>query len=141
MKAGTGNNASQDVSHTHKERVRYFSQYKYIDNELERLSEELTRWKKRCSNWMPAEGRYPMIKENMSDGIAQKITDRMAQAESLRTQIEELIYTLNEPALRLLMEYRYIDGLTFEKIAERLDCSVQWAQALHKKAVYNIAVE
>lgn len=53
----------------------------------------------------------------------------------LRWEIEEVIAGVPDERLRTLLELRYVNGLTFEQVAERMNYSVVQIRRLHKKSL------
>ena len=64
-----------------------------------------------------------------------ELYDRLLDAAAVRREIERAIASLGEERLRLLLEYRYIDGLTLEAAAERMHYSWRQAANLHRQAL------
>ena len=53
----------------------------------------------------------------------------------LKGEIYRAIRTVEDPTRRLLLEYRYIHGLTWEQVAERMGYDLRWVHRLHGKAL------
>ena len=53
----------------------------------------------------------------------------------LRQKIANSIDTVGDPILRLLLEYRYLNGDTWEKVAERMNYSRMQVGRLHERAL------
>lgn len=54
---------------------------------------------------------------------------------ALKGEIRRAIRTVEDPTLRLLLEYRYIHGLTWEQTADRMSYNDRWVRRLHGKAL------
>lgn len=65
-----------------------------------------------------------------------KVAEKCAELLKLQEQIEEIIDAVQEPTLAVLLRRRYIDGLTWEEVAEALGYSVRWTiKRLHPDAL------
>lgn len=58
-----------------------------------------------------------------------------ALIRSERTVSETIAQTVEDPTLRTLLELRYLNYLTWEEIAVRLNITFRWTLSLHKKAL------
>lgn len=63
---------------------------------------------------------------------------QIADRENARKEIEEAIGKVEDGALRVLLEYRYLAGLTWEQIAETLSYDYRWVLRLHSRALQAI---
>ena len=72
------------------------------------------------------------------DSIDQKIADKMTELREEKERIEMAIANIPDARLRILMRYRYIQGLTWEKIAEKMDIELRWTYYLHNRALEDI---
>ena len=98
----------------------------YLDNqrEIERLDREIDLWRGRS---VPE--AYALVK---------LLRGRLKDAARLRFAIEQSIAGVKDQRLRLLLEYRYIDGMTWERIAELFNFDTRWLLRLHKKALAQV---
>lgn len=67
--------------------------------------------------------------------IGEEITQELRELRCLRREILAVIATVKEDTLYNLIRYRYIDGLTFEQIAVKLDYGYRHIKRLHRKAI------
>lgn len=70
--------------------------------------------------------------------IDAEINREIDELQTVRQEIRAALNQLEDENLEMLMEYRYIDGLTWERIAEKMDYSRQWVFRLHGKALQKI---
>lgn len=61
--------------------------------------------------------------------------DKLLDSTEIRLEIERCLASIKDDRLRLLMEYRYINGLTWEQVAETMHCEYRWILRLHKRAL------
>lgn len=120
-------------------------QYGAIKREMEQIGEELARLK---SSIMSARGQIitdmPRGGTGDGDGMSKSVIkmieletryqDMLADLCVKQIDIEQALEVLN-PTERRLMRYRYIDGLTWEVIADKMDYSYQWVCELHNRAI------
>jgi len=59
----------------------------------------------------------------------------------VRDSIKSIIEAVENDRERLLLQYRYLDGKTFEWIAAEMNLSWQWVHKLHSKALAKINLD
>lgn len=130
-------------------KIKYLSRYIPLSGRINRMLEEQYRWKclamKVTQNFSPAPGggesgspiERPMDKV---DELERKITQAIDELADIRMEIEAVLGQLEDDTLRELMEYRYIDGLTWEQIAEKMHYGREWTCRLHGKALLKITI-
>ena len=128
-------------------KIRYLSRYRRLNERIDRLLEEQYRWKclamKVTQNFSPTPGggesgspiERPMDKV---DELERKITQAIDELADIRMEIEAVLGQLEDDTLRKLMEYRYIDGLTWEQVAEKMHYSWRHTCRLHGEALAKI---
>ena len=97
---------------TKEEKIAWLRGYRTAALEVERLRGEIERWR----------------------SLAEKVMAARCEAT------EKAIQSVPDERLRLLLRYRYIDGMAFERIAEKLGLSRQWVCGLHDSAVNQIEI-
>ena len=70
--------------------------------------------------------------------IEEEIAESTAKLQQSKHQIEEAINSLEDATERDVLWYRYIKGLTFEKIAVEMNYSWRHIFRKHKQAVVKI---
>lgn len=118
---------------------------KYSDNEREirRLEEEICRWESRAAKVTSSLSHNPSHRsddriQSAVDEIVELrniLYDRLLDATELRRSIDDVIAAVPEQRLRLLLEYRYIEGMTWERVAAALTCDYRWTLRLHDRAL------
>ena len=129
------------------EKIKYLSRYIPLSGRINRMLEEQYRWKclamKVTQNFSPTPGggesgspiERPMDK---ADELERKITQAIDELADIRMEIEAVLGQLEDDTLRKLMEYRYIDGLTWEQVAEKMHYSWRHTCRLHGEALAKI---
>ena len=67
-----------------------------------------------------------------------QLTDQLKISETVRAEIEQSIFALDDYQQRDVLLAHYVDGLQWWKVANRLYISERWAKSLHKKAIENL---
>ena len=128
-------------------KIRYLSRYRRLNERINRMLEEQYRWKclamKVTQNFSPTPGggesgspiERPMDKV---DELERKITQAIDELADIRMEIEAVLGQLEDDTLRKLMEYRYIDGLTWEQVEEKMHYSWRHTCRLHGEALAKI---
>ena len=128
-----------------KERLR---QYVYLIKEIEAQKERLAQIEASLLHPKPSIGdgmphsNYAV--DRMAIAIANKIEleeliiKNIKKAQQEAAAIERAIQTLNNPIDRELMRLKYLDGLTWEEVAEKLCRSRQWVTVLHGRILQKL---
>lgn len=133
---------------TNQEKIQYLSRFLCLDRRIERKCEELSRWRERATKITPTLSDMPKSPSSGADSI-QTAVEHIIELESeinadidqltdTRREIQEAIQTVKDEKLQLLLEYRYIDGMTWEQIAVKMEYSYMHICRLHGKALSNL---
>ena len=134
----------------HRKKIKYLSQYKYLNKEIDRKINQLEDWKNKIYNIsgtlsdMPRSGSRTSIIENgiaAMDEIEGNINKDIDRLVNLKTDIENKIEEVEDLRLRELLKCRYIDCQTWEEIAYRNGYSWRWVYTLHEKALDEINLD
>ncbi|HCM24092.1 MAG TPA: hypothetical protein DHW78_07205 [Ruminococcaceae bacterium] len=125
-------------------KIDWLNRYRKLDKEVDRKCDELSRWRSRATKITPALTGMPgggVAGDRVQDAVEKIVAlegeinaeiDRLLQ---VRGEIEKAIEAVPDDTLRTLLELRYIDGLTWEKIAVKLNYSYMHICRLHGKAI------
>lgn len=135
---------------TNQEKIKYLKQYKTNELEIIKLNEEIAT----ISNmaFKITSSLSDMPKANSSEdklqvaveklvSLQNNLADKILENINFRIHIENIIDNLAEKRLRLLMRYRYIDGLTWENIAVKLNYDYRWVLRLHGIALSKLVIK
>lgn len=121
----------------------YLSRYRTLNNEINAKLEQKRQLYELATSAAPSTTRGSG--GNISDKVGRTVAklldlEREINADidrlvDLRREIEEVIAGVPDERLRTLLELRYINGLTFEGIGERLGLSTVQIWRLHKTAL------
>ena len=70
-----------------------------------------------------------------------EINREIDEMQIARKEIRETLNQLEDENLKLLMEYRYIDGMTWEQIAVKMHYGFQWVCKLHGRALNRLRIK
>ena len=128
-------------------KIRYLSRYRRVSKRIDRLLEEQSRWREMALKITPGLSQTPGGGESGSpierpmDKVLEidvEINREIDELQIVRQEIRAALNQLEDENLKLLMEYRYIDGLTWEQIAVKMNYSYMQICRLHGKALRTI---
>ena len=127
-----------------QEKIAYLRKYREYGAEIERLEEEIARWRARAEKTTTTVKDVPVQcsggRDRLQDSVIEidQVVTVLAEAQRklarARISIERAISTVAEDRLQRLLRYRYIDGMTWEAIAVKMSYSYMQIYRLHKKA-------
>ena len=132
---------------TNQEKKAYLGRYRDNEREIRRTEEEILRWEslsRKTTTTRGAAGGGSNGEDKLQAAVEKivrwqnRLTLQLAERVRLREEIEAAIGTVEDERLRLLLRYRYIDGLTFERIAVELNYSWRQICNLHGKALNEV---
>lgn len=135
---------------TNQEKVKFLKRYKQIDKEINQLLLEKreifslgTKITPTYSDMPKGIGENNKIQSTIEKLEAQenKINQKVDLLYKVKEDIEKALYTVKDDTLRVLLRYRYINGLTWEKIAVNMHYTYQWVYKLHGEALRKLKVD
>lgn len=135
---------------TTKEKKEYLKRYRKIDREVNQLIMEKdeiialgTRITPRYSDLPRGWGESNKVQLSVEKLEAQeeKIDKKIDLLHEVKADIEKAIQTVEDDTLKLLLRYRYINGLTWEKIAVTMNYDYRWILRLHGKALNKLTIK
>lgn len=130
-------------------KIRYLSRYRRLNERIDRLLEEQSRWREMALKITPVLSQTPgggngSPIERPMDKVLEidvEINREIDELQIVRQEIRNTLNQLEDENLKLLMEYRYIDGLTWEQIAVKMHYGFQWVCKLHGRALASIILK
>lgn len=128
-------------------KIRYLSRYRRLNQRIDRLLEEQSRWREMALKVTPTLSQTPGGGESGSPierpmdkvlEIDEEINREIDELVKIREEIEAVLGQLEDRNLRDLMKYRYIDGLIWEQVAEKMHYSWRHTCRLHGEALAKI---
>lgn len=132
-----------------EEKKHFLSRFCSNELEIERLEQEIAMWESRAeritvsySPYVDGGEQYDRVQTAVGELVELRamLYDRLMDSTTLRLEIERSIANMRDERLRLLLELRYIDGLTWEKVAESLNTEYRWVLRLHKRALSELTI-
>ena len=134
---------------TNQEKKKFLAQYRWNEEEIRRLREELSRWHNQTGHLASCSGE---MGENLTEEQTLNCVGKMMELERdmafqlgekvrLRRLIGQAIEQVEEGSLRQILRLRYIEGCKWEEIGERMSYDVRWVRRLHNKALEKMELE
>lgn len=125
-------------------KIRYMSRYRRLNQRIDRLLEEKAKWWSLCLKTTPNLSQAPGGGESGSP--VERPMDKVLEIDAeinreidalidLRRDIQGAIEKVPDENLQLLLTYRYINGLSFEKIAEKMNYCERQIYRKHEEAL------
>lgn len=129
----------------------YLLQYKDAQREVDRLINERARWIARATKVTPTytgmphggsgEDRMQDAVERLSE-VEDELNDKIDRLVDLRREVDAAISTIGDTRLETVLRYRYIDDMTFEQMALKMNYCREHVCRLHgaalQKMSYNV---
>ena len=132
-----------------QKKIEYLSRYQKLGKRIEQLCAERAVWLSKACKITQAITDMPKAKngaqgdsgelENYVE-VGEEITRELQKLHRMRREIRYIISTLEDDILQTLMLYRYIDGMTFEQIAVKMNFSWRWTITLHGRALEKLSL-
>ena len=133
---------------SNKDKIKYLKRYITLDREIDRKLKEVGRLRSkltRITQVLTAEPRGGGTIYGKTEEILVKIVDLEHEIDAdvdrlieVRDSIKSIIEAVEDDRERLLLQYRYLDGRTFEEIAVQMNYSWRQIHRLHSKALTNV---
>ena len=114
---------------TKEEKKRYLSGYTQLERSVEERLGELERLQTLQSR-LPAGEAV----QRSAAQLQRQLEEEMDACVRKRARISSLIAGAGEGTARILLEYRYLQGCTWEQIAEKLHYSTMQIHRIHNRA-------
>jgi hypothetical protein len=144
----TANPANPEVEINNRDKIKYLKRYINLDREIERKLGEVARLRSkltRVTEVFTAEPKGGGSIYGKTEEILVKIVDLEHEIDAdvdrlvaIRDGIKRIIEAVEDDRERLLLQYRYLDGHTFEWIAAKMNYSWRQIHRLHSKALTNL---
>lgn len=128
---------------TNQEKKRFLKRYSTLNQEINRTLAECEQWRAKAEKITPTYSALPKS-QSQGDRIVDAVEHIVALENKMNADIDRLIEIRNEIEasiralpypLDLLMKYKYIDGLTWEEIAVKMNYSYRNVTRMHGKAL------
>ncbi len=123
---------------------KYLSQYRFLDAAINAKKEHCEALRKKAqsaggntSNGIRSSQPYDRVGD-ITNRVVDMEREEIARLEAEQIEIISVINAVPEQQLRTILELKYINCLSFEKIAERMQYNCRHVRRLHKKALARI---
>jgi DNA-directed RNA polymerase specialized sigma subunit len=133
---------------TNRDKIKYLKRYITLDREIDRKLEEVSRLRSKLTRVTEVYSTEPRGGGSIygkTEEILAKIVDLEREIDadvdrliSIRDNIKVIIEAVEDDRERLLLQYRYLDGRTFEEIAVQMYYSWRQIHRLHSRALTNL---
>jgi len=140
--------ANPEVEINNRDKIKYLKRYINLDREIDRKLEEVARLRAKLTRVTEVYSTEPRGGGSIygkTEEILAKIVDLEKEIDadvdrliSIRDNIKAIIEAVEDDRERLLLQYRYLDGRTFEEIAVQMHYSWRQIHRLHSKALTNL---
>lgn len=122
---------------TKKEKTTFLSRYGCLERSIERRLCEMEHLQGLAERILPPRGHRQGCSSAAEEIIRlnKEINEDILQLLALRQAIVTAITDVPISVCRLLLEYRYLDGCTWEQIAEKLSYSTMQVHRIHARAL------
>ena len=129
---------------TYEQKIEWLKSYRALDGKIESMTEQLQVWNARATKITATISQEPKAAgsgdqlQRCIDQICELQTEIAQEMDKLRKrkqEIETAIHGLNEKSYQDILWNRYIQGMTFEEIAIKMNYSWRQVCRKHKNAV------
>lgn len=135
---------------TSQEKKEFLQQYIAAEAEERRLELEIERWQARAAKMTVGYGGTPSgggdgrsLERAVAriDELIRQLTGQRDRLARLRQEIGAAIDSVPDPKLQELLRLRYIENLSFERIAVKMNYSYKQVCRLHGKSLCLLTIE
>lgn len=133
---------------TNEEKIKKLKSYQNSWKEIQRLTDEIERLNSQAQKITQTLSSAPSG-QGKSDRtvIVDKIVERkeelqlaIERAKRECNEIEQIINSVKNPLYKRILKWRYINGVSFKKIAEKENYSQRYVVEMHLKAVESLKI-
>ena len=120
-------------------------EYTRLRGKIIRLQSQIDEIKERAeslSSWSDSDRVQTSHDPDQIGKVIAKLSDMedernalIIEAADRMNEIEELLTELDNPDYALVLQYKYIRGLTYEQAADKMYCTARWAKELRRRAL------
>lgn len=137
---------------SNRDKIIFLKRFIILDREIDRKVEEITKWRSRLGKVTPTLTLQPggggSIYKSSDTDIVNRIVDLEQEINrdidilvDIRGEIGTVIDAVENHQERLLLQYRYLDGKTFEWIAAEMFYSWRHTHRLHSAALLSVKIK
>lgn len=132
-----------------KDKIKRLKQYIELTKEHQQLIESFEEYKSKIYN--PAIQILTDMPKAQNQGnekmdnqiiilleYEDKLHNKLIDLKNIKQEIENMIENIEETVERMILRYRYIDGMNFENICTKMNYTWRHTHRLHSKALQKI---
>lgn len=125
----------------------YLMQYRQIEKEINRLLEERARWAALAEKMTPSLSGMPggagggdRLGETVAKivDLEREIDAKVDELMGHYRKIREAVSQIPDAKEREVLLRRYMQGQSWEEIAERMGVTGRWVYQVHKRAIFSL---
>lgn len=135
---------------SYREKINYLNQYFYATKSLEGRYEELARWQDLGTKLSSVSDGMPHAHDNSSSkvenaviGLAdleQTIREEIKGLEIIREEVYDVINSMPNYRHRMILSMRYLDFMSFSRIADAIGKTENNVYKLHKQIIQRLDI-
>ena len=134
---------------TSQEKKDELLKYRAAEKEAVRPEREIARWRSRSEKVTTMLSAVPSgggdgrsLEDAVLDinALSEQLVDKLSETVRLRKAVGAAIEDVDDVKYRQVLRLKYVDGLSWEKVAEVMGISRQWATALHGRALEKMKI-
>lgn len=136
---------------TYGEKMDILMKYRRTDKRIGRLMEEKAAWMERAISVNQVYRQAPGIGSGgpgkilsaveKMDEIEREITEEIDKLADLRKIVSLGIRRVRDDKLQDILGYRYLLGMTWAQVADKMEMDERWVRRLHVRAVTQLTLE
>lgn len=140
-----------NVKNENNRKKEYLSGYRTNRRRINRIDDEVTELRELAASvkatdysGMPhGSGNQKDLSDELAriDTLEKRLEQEREKCVESYISIENLIKSVKNEDENDVLFYRYIKGLRFWEIAEKMDCSEQWVHKLHGRALGRLKIQ
>ena len=125
-----------------QEYMKQVREQKRLESRIAELTAEMQRIKSVVLSDTPkGKGKSNERLQNIIDEkqkLINEYREKIKQGHIVMTNIEAALNKLNDERFRTILSLRYLDGRTWEYIADKMNYNLKWIYILHERALNKI---
>lgn len=135
---------------TNSEKKEELEKYRLAGYEIDRLEKEILRWRSVAERMTASSGGAPggggsgrSLEHAVAriDVLLSRLEADRAELVEFRLRLRDALKSVSDYRLRLILRFRYIDGIPMNQIAGKLDVKRRQAVNLHNEALTTLCLE
>lgn len=129
---------------TYEDKKKYLENFITLDAQIDALIKEKEKWYKRALILKNEDAVFATDVDsckfalNKVMQIEKEITQSIDKLVDMRSEITDALEKIDDFILKQIIYYKYIKGMSFEKIGEEIGYCTKQISRLHKKAIESI---